>query len=120
MTKLPKLLFVLVLLLASLGGCELYQAINVAWDITNVTYSSSFTHVSYTATNLGKIDLTGVNLQIGVDMTGNGTYPLSAWTPDFSLRRDQTVVGSIDIYTGVVPPLGWATVISIDMDNPKD
>ncbi len=119
MKRLAKLLIVPVVLLAGLGGCQLYQAINVAWDITAVTYSNHFTHVSYTATNFGKNDLKGVNLEIGVDVNGNGTYPLSAWTPDFSLNEGQTVVSSIDVYTGVAP-VGWATVISIDMDNPKD
>ncbi|HVP19739.1 MAG TPA: hypothetical protein VMU36_12135 [Spirochaetia bacterium] len=34
-----------------------------------------FTHVAYSVRNLGKYDLTGVNLEIGVDVYGNGTYP---------------------------------------------
>jgi hypothetical protein len=116
---MTRLTIVLLAALVSLGGCQLFQAINLAWNITNVTYSSSFTHVTYTATNLGKVDLTGVNLEIGVDMNGDGTYPRSVWTRDVDIRQGQTVVGSADVYTGV-SPLGWATVISVDMDNPKD
>jgi len=119
MARRTKLAVILVALLASLGGCQLFQAINLEWNIAGVTYSSSFTHVSYTATNLGKVDLTGVNLEIGVDVNGDGTYPRSVWTPDFSVKQGQTVAGSADVYTGVLP-LGWATVISVDMDNPKD
>lgn len=119
MKRLARVLVAAAALLASLGGCQLYNAINVAWSITSVTYSNAFTHVGYTATNLGKIDLTGVNLEIGVDVNGDGTFPRSGWTPDFDITQGQSVSGSLDVYTGVLPN-GWATVISIDMDNPKD
>ena len=123
MKRLARVIIILAALLVSLAGCELYNAINLAWSINSVTYSGSvphvITHVSYTATNLGRIDLTGANLEVGVDVNGDGTYPQSAWTPDFNVDQGHSVVGSVDVYTGVVP-LGWATVISVDMDNPKD
>jgi hypothetical protein len=69
--------------------------------------------------NVGKIDLAGVNLRIGVDVNNDLTYPVRAWTLDFSLNQNQTIHSSIDIYTGILP-IGWATVLSVDMDNPKD
>jgi len=119
MRKLSRLAIVLAALLASLGGCHLYQAINLTWDIIRVTYANPVTSVTYTATNLGKVDLTGVNLEVGVDVDGNGTYPLSVWTPDFSISTGETVSGTVAIRTGVLP-LGGATVLSVDMDNPKD
>jgi hypothetical protein len=108
---------VIALVLAALSGCELYQAINVTWSIDGMTQIGPITRVSYTVQNLGKIDLKGVNLEIGVDMAGDGTYPLSKWTPDFSLDQNQIKFGSVDVTT-VSTPMGWATVLSIDMDNP--
>jgi hypothetical protein len=119
MKRLLELSILAAAFIVTLTGCQLYNAINLAWSIDGVTYSSSFTHVSYTASNLGKIDLTGVNLEIGVDVNGDGNYPRSAWTPDFDIRQGQVLSGSLDVYTGVMPS-GWATVISVDMDNPKD
>jgi hypothetical protein len=119
MKRLARVFIVLTALLASLTGCQLYNAINLAWSINSVSYSNPFTHVSYTATNLGKVDLTGVNLEVGVDVNGDRTYPRSAWTPDFEVKEGQSVIGSVDVFTGVLPN-GWATVISVDMDNPKD
>jgi len=116
--NLFKLSIVFLALLAAVTGCELYTAVNVAWSIDSMTYSGGFTTVTYTVQNLGKVDLTGVNLQIGVDMSGNLTYPSRAWTTDFSLNQNQTIHGSLGFYTGS-NPLGWATVLSIDMDNPK-
>jgi hypothetical protein len=108
---------VIALVLAALSGCELYQAINVTWTIDGMTQIGPITRVSYTVQNLGKIDLKGVNLEIGVDMLNNGSYPLSVWTPDFSLNQNQIKYGSVDLTTGSFP-LGGAMVLSIDMDNP--
>ncbi|HUI71950.1 MAG TPA: hypothetical protein VL354_15630 [Spirochaetia bacterium] len=119
MKKLVRFSVIVAALLLTFSGCELYNAINLAWTINSVTYSNSLTRVSYTATNLGKTDLTGVNLEIGVDVNGDGTYSRSAWTADFNINQGQSMSGIIDIYTGVMPN-GWATVISVDMDNPKD
>lgn len=121
MKNLVRFSVFLAALLVSLSGCELYNAINLAWNIDNVIPGVPFTHVVYTVQNMGKDDLTGVNLQVGVDMTGNGvSYPCSAWTPDFSIHEGQTIHGSIDVpIPGVVLPAGWATVLSVDMDNPK-
>jgi hypothetical protein len=108
-------------LLAGLAGCQLYNAISVGWNIDGVTYNglTGMTRVAYSVQNVGKIDLTGVNLRIGVDVNNDLTYPVRAWTMDFSLNQNQTIHSSIDIYTGILP-IGWATVLSVDMDNPKD
>jgi hypothetical protein len=118
MSRLFRLSVVLASLLVALTGCELFNGINLAWSIESVTPSVSSAHVTYTVRNLGKYDLTGVNLEIGVDVHGDGTYPRSAWTPDFSIGQGQVLYGSLDVYTGT-PPIGWATVISVDMDKPK-
>ena len=120
MKKLIKVSFLAVAVLTALAGCELYNAVNVAWSVDSMTYNpiTSRTNVTYTVHNMGKLDLTGVNLQIGVDVVGNVFYPSRAWTPDFSIRQDQTLFGSLDIYTGA-NPVGGATVLSVDMDNPK-
>ncbi|HET6451054.1 MAG TPA: hypothetical protein VFI08_07065 [Spirochaetia bacterium] len=105
-------------LLAAVSGCDLYQGINLAWNITTVApVGGGLTRVSYTAQNLGKYDLKGVNLKIGIDVTGTGTYPVSAWTPDFNVKQNEVVAGFLDIYTGAATVYG-ATVISVDMDSP--
>jgi hypothetical protein len=113
-----KLAIVLSVLLVAATGCDLYQAINIGWSINGLTPIGGFTRVSYTVQNLGKYDLTGVNLKIGVDVLGNGTYPAAQWTPDFSISQGQVLYGSIDIVTGGAP-LGGAMVLGVDMDNPK-
>lgn len=118
MKNLVRYSIIVVALLVSLTGCELFNAINLAWNIDNVIPGVPFTHVTYTVRNMGKLDLTGVNLQVGVDVLGNGAYPCSAWTPDFSIGQNQTRYGSIDVPTPSLPA-GWATVISVDMDNPQ-
>jgi hypothetical protein len=121
MNRLLKLSTVFLVLLAGFTGCQLYNAISLAWNIDNVTYNTltGVTRVSYTVQNVGKVDLTGVNLRIGVDVNNDLTYPTRAWTLDFSINQNQTIHSSIDIYTGFLP-LGWATVLNVDMDNPKD
>ena len=119
--KLARFAMVLASFLVILSGCQLFNAINLTWSIDTVTSYATlppYTHVTYTVRNMGKYDLTGVNLQIGVDVYGNKTYPASAWTPDFSIGQNQTLFGSIDIVTPVVAT-GWATVISVDMDKPQ-
>ena len=100
------------------AGCELYQGINLSWTITSVGPGMpGTTRVTYTAQNFGKYNLKGVNLHIGVDLFANDTYPVSAWTSDFNVGQNQIVYGSIDIPT---PSVGyWATVLSVDMDNPS-
>ena len=117
MKNTVRIAVVIALVLAALSGCELYQAINVNWTIDGMIQMGPVTRVSYTVQNLGKIDLKGVNLEIGVDMLGNGSYPISVWTPDFSLDQGQIKYGYVDLTTGSTP-LGWATVLSVDMDNP--
>jgi hypothetical protein len=119
MKNMVRFAIVFAVLLAALTGCELYQAVNLTWSIDRITQLGGTTRVSYTVQNLGKIDLTGVNLEIGVDMAGNGTYPISAWTPDFAIDQNQIQYRSIDLVTGGMPA-GGAMVLSIDMDNPKD
>jgi hypothetical protein len=120
MKKLITVSFLALAVLATLAGCELYNAINVAWSIDSMMYNpvTYHTNVMYTVRNMGKVDLTGVNLQVGVDVLGIGTYPNRSWTPDFSLRQNQVLTGSVDVYTGS-NPIGGATVISVDMDNPQ-
>lgn len=118
MGNLFRYVIVLPALLMALTGCQLFNAINLAWSIDNVVPRATSARVSYTVRNLGKLDLTGVNLEIGVDVNGDGTYPRSAWTPDFSIGQNQVLYGTLDVETGVMP-VGWATVISVDMDNPQ-
>lgn len=109
---------VIALVLAAFTGCELYQAINVTWSIDSISsVGGGVYRINYTVQNLGKIDLTGVNLEIGADMVGNGTYIYSAWTPDFSLNQNQIKFGYVDIATGSAP--FGAAVLSVDMDNPS-
>ncbi len=116
-----KKLFAFSLLLAGIlltvAGCDLFNGINLAWNIESVTWSNPNVHVMYSVRNLGKYDLTGVNLQFGVDMYGNGTYLVTAWTKDFSIGQNQVLFASIDIRTGT-PPAGDVTVLSVDMDKP--
>ena len=121
MKNLVRYFIVLAALFVALSGCQLFNGINLAWNIDTVTAYGTippYTHVTYTVRNQGKVDLTGVNLQVGVDVYGNGTYPASAWTPDFSINQGQTLYGSIDVLTPT-PSVGWATVISVDMDKPQ-
>ena len=100
-------------------GCELYQGINLSWNVTGVSVlPGNFYRVSYVVVNPGKYDLHGVNLQIGLDVYGNGSFYVSAWTPDFTINQNQTLYGTIDIYSAVMP-LGSASVLSVDMDSPS-
>ncbi len=88
MRKLIALSMVLVGILLVVTGCELFNGINLTWNIDSLAYHSPYTRVAYTVRNLGKYDLAGVNLEIGVDVNGNETYPVSAWTPYFSTGQD--------------------------------
>src|SRR5271169_6718292 len=90
-----KFVLVFSIMLAALTGCELYQAINVGWSIDAVSPNGTLTRVDYTVRNLGKIDLTGVNLKVGVDVQGNGTYPATQWTPDFRINQNEIRHGKI-------------------------
>ena len=116
MKNLIKVSLLVLAVLTAFAGCDLYNAINVAWNIDNFSYNAlnGQTTVIYTVQNQGKIDLTGVNLKIGVDV--GGAYA-SGWTPDFSLSQNQILQGSLNVFTGV-NPFG-ATVLSIDMNNPQ-
>ena len=120
MKNMVRLAIVVSIMLAVMTGCELYQAVNVGWSIEAMNPNGAFTRVDYTVRNLGKIDLTGVNLEIGVDVFGNGTYPAAQWTPDFSINQNEIRHGSIDVDTAGRTVMGGAMVLSIDMDNPKD
>ena len=119
MKNLIKVSLLVLAVLTALAGCALYNGINVAWSVDSMIYSDPYEIVTYTVQNLGKVDLTGVNLQVGVDVLGNGFYPNRAWTPDFSLDQNQVKSGSISIFVGSSPAAGGATVLSIDMDDPK-
>lgn len=108
-----------VSLLAAVAGCDLYQGINLAWNITGMTaLPGSFYRVSYSVQNPGKYDLHGVNLQIGLDVYGNGSFYVAGWTPDFTINQSQVLFGTIDIYSSIVP-VGGASVLSVDMDSPS-
>jgi hypothetical protein len=120
MKNIVKIAIVVSIVLAAVTGCELYQAVNVGWSIDGWSQVGTSTRVSYTVHNLGKLDLTGVNLKIGVDVLGNGTYPATAWTPDFDIRQNEVRYGTIDVPTGPGFPAGGATVLSVDMDNPPN
>lgn len=120
MKNIVKIAIVVSIVLAAFTGCELYQAVNVGWTIDGMSQNGTYTRVSYTVHNQGKLDLTGVNLKVGVDVLGNGTYPATAWTPDFDISQNQYLYGTIDVPTGPVPALGGAMVLSIDMNNPPN
>lgn len=106
-------------LLAAVAGCELYQGINLGWNVTAVTpITANVYRVSYTVQNPGKYDLHGVNLQIGLDIYGNGSYYVAGWTPDFTINQGQVLYGTLDIFT-TVTPAGGASVLSVDMDSPS-
>ena len=119
MKNMARSAIVALIVLAAMTSCELYQAINVGWTIDGMSQNGTITRVDYTVRNLGKLDLTGVNLKIGVDVFRNGTYPATQWTPDFNLNQNEVLYGSVDVSTGGLP-LGGAMVLSIDMDNPKN
>jgi hypothetical protein len=114
----------LVVLLIALTSCSLYQAINVGWTIGTISRFSGSTVIPYTAMNLGKYDLTGINLQFTVDLNGDGYFDPqspylepSAWTPDFSLSQGGSITSSITIYHVGTSP-GLAAVTAVDMDKP--
>ena len=118
MKSFLRIAVVVSIVLVAVAGCELYQAVNVGWIIDSMGPNGTSTRVTYTVWNQGKLDLTGVNLKIGVDVLGNGTYPATQWTPDFSMHENEVLHGSIDVNTGGAIVMGGATVLAIDMDNP--
>ena len=101
-------------LLAAAVGCDLYTGISVTWTIDTYQQIGTITRVTYTVQNMGQYDLTGANLEIGVD---SGAFYQTAWTADFSLNKGQVLHGTLDIVTGAITPVG-VTVFGIDMDNP--
>jgi hypothetical protein len=104
-----------VALLAFAVGCDLYTGISVTWNVDSYMQMGTITRVNYTVQNVGQYDLTGVNLEVGVD-TGSGFY-YTAWTATFSLAKNQVLHGSIDVPTGGLVPLG-ATILGVDTDKP--
>ena len=107
-------------LLVAAVGCELYTGITLTWGVTGFSHDplSGNTTVSYWVQNRGQYDLTGVNLEIGIDTSGNGTYTYTGVTPSFSIPQGQTLYGSIVIYTGATPYYN-AAVLMVDMDSPS-
>ena len=103
-------------LLVAAVGCELYTGITVNWSVDGYTTTGSPVNVTYTVQNSGQYDLTGVNLEIGVD-TGTGYY-YTAWTPSFSLNKGEIKHGSLNIVTNNAVAIG-AAVLSVDMDSPS-
>lgn|GEM_PF-5534947 len=121
MKTLLKLGCVLVILLFALTACNLYQAINVGWTIVSYTAGSIIT-VTYDVWNAGKYDLTGVNLHFSVYASAGVVGYYDAWTPDFSLNKDQYITGdtfTMDISPGALGLTGYVEVIGVDMDKPK-
>ena len=118
-----KLCVVVLLLLFVLTACDLYNGINVGWSINTFGGSASLAHVTYTVQNLGKYDLTGVNLEIGAYVASTFTGYISAWTtPDFNLAQNEIKSGSIDIDISPysVAFVTGAAVLGVDMDKPND
>ena len=76
------------------------------------------TQVTFQVYNLGKYDLTGINLLIGLDTTGDGLWDVKGWTADFSLSQNGMTTQGVD-FVGV-PYSGTynAFVLSVDMDKP--
>ena len=112
----------LVILLGALTGCQLYNAINLIWDVNVIAQIPATTNVrvTYTVQNLGKYDLTGVNLLMAVDRTGDGLYDAQAWTPDFNISQGQIITTTVDVYgVGAIGVLAMAAVLSVDMDKPN-
>jgi len=104
-------------LLVAAAGCDLYTGITVSWSVDTYTATpTSPVHVTYTVQNVGQYDLTGVNLQLGVD-TGTGYY-YTAWTSSFSLDKGEIRHGGIDITTNGTSAIG-AAVLAVDMDSPS-
>jgi len=117
MKKRIALLILAIGLLAVAGGCELYTGITLTWGVINTVTSSSYTTVNYWVENQGQYDLTGVNLEFGLDTTGYGTYTYTGVTPSFSINQGQTISSSIVIYT---PSYVYnAAVLMVDMDSPS-
>jgi hypothetical protein len=117
-----RLSIALIVLLVALTSCTLYNGINLIWDWSNINLlAGNYYRVTYTVQNLGKVDLTGVNLLWGVDVN-NDTYPEGqSWTSDFSISQGATLVNqTIDVYApgGIIPPSLNAMVLSVDMDKP--
>ena len=116
-----RLSIALIVLLVALTSCNLYNGINLIWDWSFINpLAGNYYRVTYTVQNLGKVDLTGVNLLWGVDVN-NDTYPEGqSWTSDFSISQGATLVNqTVNVYApgGVTPPLN-AMVLSVDMDKP--
>lgn len=115
-----KLCIVVLLLLFALTACDLYNGINVGWNIDYVT-AGPLVQVGYTVWNQGMYDLTGVNLEIGVEVNLPPLAYISAWTtPDFNLAQNETRSGSITINATGYTITGVAAVLGVDMDSPND
>jgi len=111
-------LSILALALLTLAvGCELYTGISVNWNVDTYTAAGTPVHVTYSTQNVGQYDLSGVNLQVGVD-TGAGYY-YTAWTPDFSLNKGEIRHSSIDVVTNGAPVVA-VTILAVDMNKPAD
>jgi hypothetical protein len=121
----PCLLLLAFAVPLSLSSCDLFNAINLYYVIDDVFDYPAFQYarIDYTVENMGRIDLTGVNIRFGVDTTGNGDYTDSAdgdaWTMDFNIDAGEVRSGTINVrYTGTSAVS--AAIIGVDMDNPKD
>ena len=102
-------------LLVALSACTLSD-INVGWNINYWTVVGPNVVVNYTAYNMGKYDLTGVNLEVAVEVPP-GVY-ISAKTPNFSLAQGQYYTSNITIFIAPASSVTSATVLSVGMDKP--
>jgi hypothetical protein len=116
MKTLVKLGAVLMVLLLALAACT-FDQISVRWSVDNTVGPGPIITVDYTVWNDGKYDLTGVNLEIGID---SSVGIISYWTPDFSLDRGETKYGTFSFSIGSATPVGVGLILGVDMDKPKD
>jgi hypothetical protein len=124
MKTLAKIGVVVIVVLFALTACNLFDQINIRWDITGYGLSGSLATVSYNVWNDGKFDLTGVNLEVAAYVSPAGVYK-SAWTlPDFSLAQKEMKSGS---YSFSISPYSsafgdsvtGAAILGVDMDKPN-
>ena len=116
MKTLLKLGAVVIVLVSTFMACT-FDQISVRWSVDSTIVAGSNVTVDYTVWNDGKYDLTGVNLEIGINST---VGIISYWTPDFSLDRGETKYGTFFFNTGLATSIPPAEILGVDMDKPKD
>ena len=115
MKTLLKLGAVVIVLLLVLTACT-YDQISVRWSVDATFVAGSIVTVDYTVWNDGKYDLTGVNLEIGID---SNVGIISYWTPNFTLNQGDVLQGTFSFSIGSATPIGLGLILGVDMDKPK-